>query len=203
MHPLFVGQLISVAALAAGGAPPAVVDFESVPLGTTFGLPTHSPGDLAFSQNGIDVHVENIIVNGNPLFFQATVGGFADPFFPTTPLTIDNVNMLFDFAGLAFGVTSASVEYQAFGGVNNFAVNGGVPLELLDLANLPTNIAAGINAQVSGGLITLTADPGFFISDFTIGGQELGIDNIIAVPEPATLLLLSLGGLSFLRRSRA
>ncbi|MDO8629321.1 MAG: PEP-CTERM sorting domain-containing protein, partial [Phycisphaerales bacterium] len=59
-------------------------------------------------------------------------------------------------------------------------------------------IAPGVTASADSDSITLSGS----VSRFLIGGQELAIDNIIAVPEPTCLALLGIGGLVLLRRVR-
>jgi len=195
-----------MAGLSAGGTlPPTVVDFESFAMGTTFGVPTHEAGEFAFSQNDVLVHVDPLIVRENPqetVFFQAIIGGAAQDDFPTTPLYADNIAIRFEFSELDFLVTSATLEYKILSeaSVQNLAVNGGDVFVGLDLGLAPSEIAPGITAMVDGGLITLSADPGFSIFSLVIGGQELGIDNLVAVPEPGALVLLGVGCLVVSRR---
>jgi hypothetical protein len=128
------------------------------------------------------------------------VGGELDPFFPTTPVSMNNIAFEFDFAGLAFDVNSVSLDYMEFGGVSNFAVNGGTPFQITEFTDLPSNVAPGVTALVDEDMIVLLGD----IDSFLIGGQELGIDNIVAVPEPLALTLLAMGAGALLgyRRSR-
>lgn len=203
MISISLGSIASIAALSIGGiVQPAVVDFEPLTSGATYGVPTHNAGDVAFSQNNVGVYLQTLQVQSSPQFFQAEVGGEYATGFATQALSLDNISTVFDFSGLAYAVTSASVQYQEFGGINNFAVNGGAPIQLVSLGNLPMNIAPGIHAMVDGGLITLSADLGFQISSFLIGGQELGIDNMTAVPEPAAVFLLGAGGLVLVLRTR-
>jgi hypothetical protein len=149
--------------------------------------------------DGIEVSVDELLVNNNPFFFQAVVGGEFDPFFDSTPVSMDNITFSFDFANLATAVDFVSIEFQEFGGVSNFAVNGGVPYQLTSLANLPSNVAPGVTAVVNEDMIVLLGD----IDSFLIGGQELGIDNVIAVPEPLSLTILAFGAGTLALRRRA
>ena len=118
---------IAVAVGAAGAhAQSAMVDFETVAPGTTFGvLDGHSPGDVVLSQDGVDMRVENFVFGGSSEFGLAEIGGSFQDAFPTNELSIDNINLVFDFAGVGFPVTKVSLDYVQFGGLNNLAVNGG------------------------------------------------------------------------------
>jgi len=171
----------------------AKVDFETVPLGTSFGGTFgNNPGDVVLTQDGINMSVENFHLNTFTGFFKAQVGGQYDDAFPTTPLSMDNINAKFDFSGLGFAVTQVTLEYAEFGGGNNFAVNGGPIVEIAPLSSLSPDVAPGVTAVADDHSITLTGP----ISSFLIGGQELAIDNIVAVPEPATVALLAVSGLA-------
>ena len=66
------------------------------------------------------------------------------------------------------------------------------------MTDLPANVAPGVSALVTGDMITLTG----VVNRFQIGGQELAIDTIVAVPEPATLGLLGLGAATLMLRRR-
>ena len=64
------------------------------------------------------------------------------------------------------------------------------------MEEIETHTPPGITATVDDRFVTLTGN----IDSFRIGGQELYIDNITAIPEPATLLLLGAGGVWLMRR---
>lgn len=173
------------------------VDFESVAPGTTFGQGYgNTPGEIVLTQEGIAMSVEEFFLGTFVGFVRAEVGGRYDDYFPTTPLELDNIGVRFDFADVGFDVNFVTLEYQEFGGGNNFAVNDEVLFQVSPLTDLPTNVAPGVTASVDAGVITLVGD----IDSFQIGGQELGIDNVTAVPEPASILLLALGGVALLHR---
>jgi hypothetical protein len=188
------------------GLPPTV-DFESIPLGTRYGSAYgHTPGEVVFTQEGIAVSVENFYLGSFVGLIKAEIGGAYDDSFPTTPLELDNISAGFDFTGLGFDVTNVTLEYREFGGDDNFAVNGHTLYRLAELTDIPLNVAPGITADVieQDGIV-LTAAAGHQIDSFLIGGQELGVDTIVAVPEPTTALLLSLAGFAALtlrRRTR-
>ncbi len=191
--------LIALVVVCARASASPSVDFEDLGVGTTFGaLDGHAPGELVYSQNGIDVLVEDFFFGSLTQPGFAEVGGFFTPDFASKPLSIDNLNLRFEFGNVGFPVTQVSFEYVEAGGQNNFAVNGGALIQLNPLSTLPSNIAPSVTASVEDGVVTLIGE----IDSFLIGGQELGIDNIVAVPEPATLTLLTACGLSMLRRFR-
>ena len=169
----------------------ATVKFESVPVGTKYG---ESFEQVIPSEDGIDMSVEQFFLNQFTGFYWAEVVGPAEDH----ELAIDNINILFDLTNVGFNVTSLTLEYVEWGGNDNFAVNGGSILQLAELTDIPVNVAPGVTALVDGGLITLTGD----IDSVLIGGQELTVDSIVAIPEPTSLVLLGAGGLLALRRLR-
>ncbi len=178
----------------------ATMEFESVPVGTKYGsgIPIpNSPGDVVLTEpvpNGIKMSVEQFFVFGQTMFFQAEVTGPANDH----ELALNNISVQFDLTALPFNVNSLTLQYSELGGEDNFAVNGSSILQLPDLTNIPVNVAPGVTALVDGGRITLTGD----IDRVLIGGQELSVDTVVAVPEPTSLLLLGAGGAILLRRLR-
>jgi hypothetical protein len=191
--------ILAAALCAAGNAHAATVDFETIADGTKFGTAYGSvPGDIVLAQDGIVVTVEEFFLGTFTGFIKAEAGGIYGDFFPTTPLELDNISARFDFGGVGFDVTSVQIEYRDFGGASNVAVNDLPVYELATLTDLPTQVAPGITSSFSGDFLTLTGS----LESFQIGGQELVIDNIIAVPEPASVLLLGAGALLLLRRTR-
>ena len=177
----------------------ATMDFQSVALGTKYGEAPllNFPGQVVLiepAQNGIDMSVEQFFFQQFIGFFQAEVVGSSNDH----QLAIDNISVLFDLTNVGFNVTSLTLEYVELGGNDNFAVNGGSILQLAELTDIPANVAPGVTALVDGGLITLTGK----IDSVLIGGQELTVDTIVAVPEPTSLVLLAVGGVLALRRLR-
>jgi len=114
---------------------------------------------------------------------------------------------VFSFGSLPFDVTEVTLEVRDFAGISNFSVNGGTPLQLGALGELPANVAPGITAvlvpdRTDPRRLTVVSQAGTSINRFLIGGQELAIDNVTAVPEPTTMLLLALGAAGLVRSRR-
>lgn len=176
----------------------AQVNFETVPVGTQYGGSAGNvPGQVVLTQDSIAMSVEQFQLNTFTAFFRAEVGGTFDSQFPTTPLSMNNINAEFDFTNVGFNVNQVTIDYYYDGGGNNFSVNGQPIIELnSDFSSLSPNIAPGVTAIADEDSITLTGS----IQSVLIGGQELGIDNIVAIPEPTSLLLLSGAALMCARR---
>ncbi len=188
----------------AGPTKTARVDFEPVAPGTAYGSPSHLPGQMVLTQNGIDMSVDFFVGRSFTEFNQAQVGGRYAAAFPTRSLALDNISVVFDFSNLNFLVRELSVNYIDFTdavGASNFSVNG-EPFYLLNPdAKLPDLVAPGVGATVDDTTLTLTAGPQG-IDHLRIGGQELVIDNVLAVPEPACAVLLLIGAIALLGRAR-
>lgn len=200
---LCLTAMLGACALVVTDVSGAVIDFEGIPLNTKYGSPTHQPGDLVLTQNGIDMRVDTFLAGTGPIFLSATVGGFTDSFFPTTPLTVSNINLRFTVAQLPFAVGRVTFEFTDSGGLENLGVNGTV-LQLSKLGLAPSSIA-GVSvtvqeSQFSGGTRgTVTLEGA--ITSVTVGGQEFGLDNFTAVPAPGVFAVAGLGlGLVWRRR---
>lgn len=170
----------------------ATVDFETVPMGTRFGSEAgQQAGDEVLMQDDIRMTLDQFQFGAFRGFYRAEVGGIFADFFPTVPLEINNINVVFHFNQLPFLVETVTFEFAEFGGMNNLAVNGHVIHELASLSLIPANPAPGITALVADGIVALIGP----IESLLIGGQELAIDNVTAVgvPEPSVLALLMLG----------
>lgn len=195
--------LVVFAATSAAFALTATVDFESQPVGTTYGGSSgNSPGDLIFTEDNIDVRLRNF----GPSFSQAQIGGFTNSAFPTTPVTISNISLEFDFANVGFPVSEVTFEYADFGGTERLGVNG-TEVSLARLFLAPPTIGGAMitvtESPVSGGVMGLVTITGA-IDTVLVGGQEFGMDNLVAVgvPEPTTVALLAFGLLCTPRRPR-
>ncbi len=192
--------IVCLVAIAFGSASQAAtMDFDSLPLGTVFGNSVgHTPNQVVLTNDGIEMSVEDFVYGSFVGFFEAEIGGRYHSFFPTPSLALNNINVQFDFTKVQPDVDLVTIEYMAFGGTNNFAVNGGTILELADLSAIPVAVAPGVTATVVANVITLSGD----VDYVKIGGQELAIDTIVAIPEPLTATLLGIGCALALRRRR-
>ena len=160
-----------------------IMTFDTLAVGTQYGTPTNSPGDLVHTENGIQLRVQTFLFVGTGSIFN-----FADvrnnaALFPTNYLNVNNINLNFSFAGLTFTPTRVTFEYIDQGGSENFSVNGAA-LYRGELAAAPTTwgsvtLAVGPATPIPGGskrTVTLTGP----VTQFTVGGQEFGIDSINA-----------------------
>lgn len=202
---------VGVLGSATANAFASVVTFDAVPVGTMYGGGASVPdtrGEVVHSEEQIDMSVEEFLLRSFVGFDLETadVIGAQPAFFDTNALALDNISVRFDFSRLTFDVTQVTVGFFELGGENNFSVNRiSVLTPLANIADLDGMVLApNITASVdtNNGLLTLTAQGGATISSFLIGGQELMIDTIVVVPEPATLVLIGAGGLLLIRRRR-
>lgn len=166
--------------------------------GAAFGT---TPTAVVLSEEGIDMSVEEFFLRSFVGFSKAEVVPPSAGLFTTNALSLDNISVLFDFSGLSFGVTQVSIEFREGGGENNFDVNRSALITpLTDITDLVGEIAPDITVSVTGQTVTLLAQNQALIESVLIGGQELVIDNIRAVPEPGSLALVGLAALFLLRR---
>jgi len=195
--PLRLGFLIvTVLGLCDLNAFGAQVTFESLATGTSYGSANRSPGDFLFAEDGINVTGQTFHFGSFSDFFLATINGPGTDSFATKHVSFNNINFGFDLSGVG-PVNSVDIQYQYFGGENNFSVNGGPIIEIDDFTTMSPLVAPGVTATVDSDSIHLSG----VVTSFLIGGQELAVDNIVAVPEPTCLLLLAGGlGAAFLRR---
>ncbi len=156
--------------------------------------------------DGITISVDGLFLSGEfSVFGSAEVGSIHGDVFSSNSLGLNNISVVFDFTNVGFAVDSVSFEYFDMGkgqAINNFAVNDG-PIHIFNsLTDIRLGAWSDVTATVAGtfmsGVVTLDGP----VESFRIGGQELYIDNIVAVPEPATLLLLAVGGAYFARRKK-
>lgn len=185
----------------------ATLNFESVPIHTIFGEAAGNEfGDVVLVQDGITMSVEPFFSDDFVAFFRAEIGR-GQEFFPTTPLGLRGIGVRFGFADVGFEVNRVTLEFHEFGGMTNFAVNDSPIRQLATLSDIPLHVAAGVDATVGTvnvdgpvelGLITLTGA----IDSVRIGGAEVLIDNIVAVPEPGMMALFGFGAVAVFAGAR-
>lgn len=175
-----VGAALVTAAVA-GAAVVALIDFEGFAYGTSFGsTATTAAGSQIFVVNDVQVSIHPF----SPIGGAATTYGDAiiQPATSGKAMRLNNVNLRFDVAQQDYRVVT--VEFFENGGGLNIAVNGGA-IQRWKIATPPAAVAAGVRMFVartslpapsgaSTGTILLLGD----VRNFTIGGQELVIDNI-------------------------
>ncbi len=173
-----------------GAAGPCLyaVDYETLPMGNTYGTPAgHSPGDWAFNEGGIDVYVVDFDAGGIILFNEMTVVPGFGPLGPIQVMKVDNISQLFDLAPLGITTTEVSFEYIDFGGTENLAINGS-PLQIGDLHTFSGMTLGGVYVSVVTwpfglgvyGEVTLTGN----VQTLQVGGQEFWMDDVCVKGAP-------------------
>lgn len=175
----------------------ATVDFETTPPGTAYGREFgHHLGETVLVQDGIAMSLAEYFLQTFVGFNKAEVGGKYDNWFATTPLELNNIGVVFDFADVGYSVNEVSLEFLQFGGSSNFSVNGYAYVKLPTTGAGSWDLAPGVQGHLSGDVLTMQGP----INYFQIGGQELALDNVVAIPEPAVAVLLGLSCGWLLRR---
>lgn len=157
------------------------VDFEA-PLipGTQYGAPAgNSNGDVIFTANGIPVSVHDFdFTGGGGTFNEAHIETPPTPFGSGQTMRTNNIDLEFDFGGLAFTPSEVQFEFLDLGGFENLSVNGSA-IYAGDLPAAPAAIG-GVSVAVytagSKGIVILTGA----VQKLRIGGQEFWIDNVCA-----------------------
>ncbi len=189
------------AAVAAVGLAPAasggwgLIDFEDLVPGTQY---VH---DDVFGSGGWDLGVETFYwSNGTPYdggYAEVENGGLAGR--TGNELHLNNVNI--DISSIVGPFPAIELYFGEYGGNVNLSVNG----ELVNVENFdelpPTIGGIGVGwTDLGGGLGRITAGGPDFISQFSIGGQELWIDDVAILPGPGALALLALAAAAPRRR---
>ncbi|MFM2356975.1 MAG: hypothetical protein RLZZ528_2711 [Pseudomonadota bacterium] len=168
---------------------PVCVGF-SAPLvpGTSFGAAAgNAPGDLAFTESGVAVKLESFLQsNGSTAFNVASIDNIAVLAASPPSMRFNNIAARFDFTGLSFVPSAVKVSYADFGGSENIAANG-APATAGDIPGfqgINTGGAAVTVTQVSSNISSRSGviEVSGGVKDLLIGGQELWIDEVCAVP---------------------
>lgn len=179
--------LLALLIVLAGCGPPQVVclDFEPpLTLSTQYGSPAgQSPGDIAFTTNGIPVSVwEFVFTNGGGTFNLAQVDTAPVAFGSGQSMRLNNLNLEFNFSQVGFQVSQVKVEFLDLGGFENLSVNSNPNPPFAGEFSAAPNPIGGIGLAVNTvpvtggtqGTLTLTGQ----VDTLRIGGQELWIDNV-------------------------
>ncbi len=161
------------------GASAQTIDFESLAPGTSWQNPPNNPGDVVFSQDDINMSVEEFFVlPGGTQFGVATVVPAGSPFSPngTQALNTNSINVKFDLSALPEPAALVNIEYVDMDGNVNFQING-TPLQNVPDLNMVVP-PARFNVNVSPNSILVERAGGPAITSVLIGGQEFGIDNV-------------------------
>ena len=185
---LFLG--LAIVAVNATHAQQAIIDFEDIPVGTTFGIGstiTSNSFDITVSGSGGGTRIQNEasanFQSGNSLF------------------NAGNRQLIFQ---LEEPVQHVSFLFQNSGGTNFLTINGETSDLVFDFADLNGTTLGGVGVSTTGvqqfGELALNGP----ISGLTVSGQELGLDNIVVgVPEPSSAAVLGmLLGLVIARRRK-
>jgi hypothetical protein len=165
------------------------VDFEPpITLGTRYGASVgQSPGDVAFTTNGVTVTVQEFdpTGGGRTVFGNATIGSASSPFGSGQSILLANINLDFDFSGLGFRPSWVKFGFLDTGGSENLSVNGvPSPVFVGDISSAPAQLG-NINISVDETQVGVTDKIGSVqllgpVNTLRIGGQEFWIDDVCA-----------------------
>lgn len=155
------------------------VTYDYEPLGTTYGLGTHVPGDFLFSEDLADVYIGEFFSGGTPYFNTARIEAATAAFGNGQIMNLNNVDLIIDFSVNG----DVTFEFLDLGGSVNLQVNGfGAVLEAPDMAMLSGVVAPGVTLNVVAvavggghrGTATLTGP----VNTLRVGGQEFWVDDM-------------------------
>ncbi len=157
-----------------------VSDNESVPAGTYWGS-SHGnmPGDIIFTEDGIDVGLTRFDHGGGLLFHEANTGVPWGPLGSGNALHINNIGITYDLTPFV-PVSSVTFDYVKGSGIENLGVDG--LLYVGDIDAIPAAFFPGVTVNVS-----VNAGPGYTFGTVTlsgnlqqlqVGGQQFYIDDL-------------------------
>jgi hypothetical protein len=184
----FMVDNICVKDVAGSSACDLVSDNESQAPGSFWGAPYgESPGDIIFTEDGIDVGLTLFDDGSGPLFNYASTDvpwGFAGT---GNVMHINNIGVTYDLA-LFSPITEVSFDYAKGDGVENLGVDG--LLYIGDIGGIPAAFFPGFNVAVTVnvgpgftyGTVTVTGD----VQQLIVGGQQFYIDDLCVVFDDAS-----------------
>jgi hypothetical protein len=188
--------LFSFAGIGLASASHAVVlDFEDLTFGTSYLVGN------TFNTSGVDVAVRPFTFSNGTLysggFTEVENGGLAGG--SGNELEVNNVLLSF-----LFGSTNGlSLDFGEYGGNLNLLINGDFrnfntfsDIDGLNIGGVGVSVVNGFGNDI--GSLSFSG----IINEFAIGGQELWIDNINAVPVPAAVWLFASGLVGLIGVSR-
>jgi hypothetical protein len=193
--------LVLFIAFSAQSANAVLMHFEDLTLGTSYGEPN------SFFASGIEIQVGEFYPysGGTTSGGSVTVQSEGDAGWFGNELWIDNVNLHFLLSDSGCTSCGVTLMFGYYGGDVNLGVNG-ESKEYQSIFDIPTgeNIGGASIKVVGNGSLGAMMIINGTIDMFSIGGQELAIDSVLAceVPEPTTIALLGLGGFSLLMKRK-
>jgi hypothetical protein len=162
------------------GNPQLVIDFSSQAMGTYYGHPTHSPGDIIFIENGFPVKVDSFFwMSGGGTFANCHIDTYPDGFDTPNSMSVNNINLRFDFDEQGVQAQYVTFQYADCGGEENLIINGDGFVGELDA--LDQTMLGGVAVYVQTfflecgkqGMVTLVGE----MWQLQVGGQEFAVDN--------------------------
>lgn len=162
--------------------PCVTFDWPTAPFGTQYGTPAgHSPGNLIYTENGIDVILRNFYWTPTSSTFNFCQ---IDPPFSgfgfNKIMQTNNINLEFYFGFLPYPVTCVTFIFADLGGIENISL-GTMPPYIGDLTGYipPSGYTFTTStAPIPGGLRGTATLYGSYIDTLIVGGQELWLDSI-------------------------
>ncbi len=200
MNAVVVGALCVGIAMAPAGA--ALVDFESLPLGSVLEV-----GDPPWVEDGVQITGHEFFWSGggSTVDGDATIGigGMAGGAGQEAGW-INNINLDFDFGGPQ---TYVSFLFGEYGGNLNIELNGDF-VNFEEMGAIDGTVIGGVAVAVTdytggyGGGGTGLVELSGVINSFKVGGQEYAMDDVYAIPSPGGALMLAVASLLCIRRRR-
>ncbi|MCB0567949.1 MAG: hypothetical protein KDD01_26555, partial [Phaeodactylibacter sp.] len=166
--------------------PLSCLNFEDIPANTQLGPASgNSPGDVLFSQAGIQVSIREIqYPDGSTGFANAVIQDAGSGWLDGQFLFMGNNSLFFDFSQADGSLNQLCFDFFDGGGVENFAVNGSSVAVVDNFSEITALNFPGVTVDVTfisdglpeQGTVCITGN----IESLLIGGQEFGIDNVCA-----------------------